>query len=530
MRDTLHIFRKDLRRLWPLACGVLVLLAIECWRNIEFPRHVALIVGNSWTERTAMIRALAYCLGLGVLIQQERLVGDRQYWITRPISWCPLIASKALFIAAFFVVPVLVLQSAALLANGFSPTDNWRLMLWNLVLLAMPGAVFAAIAAVTRNIVQFLFTTLVAVAGLIFVSDGMQQIHPSDSFVSTTTIGSIVASGGILAVCLAVLLLQYARRRTGVARSILVALGIFFTLPTRSDWHAGFAEAVARSRDASAAHPIELRFNSAAPPAPDQGLTLGEFASTRISIPVMVSGIPRGLQLASQRIAASVEAPDGSKWTWGWQAAGRLASYTDWSESTDWLPAEGSYWASVNIAPEFYGRIKDTPVRLRLQIALAAFTSPETTTMPLAQQHARIPGACVFSVADNLSEWRCHSCRTPGPSGPPLAEDFFGCANPFHFTNAVRVRFDHGQSPGYWQDVCTPNYSPLPGTFDLSPWEMSGGVAYGLAATFQSSATPTPTKATIEVRGPLAYFEREIEIPSIRLGNYETSHTLGRSR
>ena len=97
MRQALHIFRKDVRYLWIEIAAVLLATALFMftdarsawnWRS-PLPRTVAAFLVNfllpfAWW--TVIVRA----------VHAETLTGDRQFWPTRPYSWRSLLAAKAL--------------------------------------------------------------------------------------------------------------------------------------------------------------------------------------------------------------------------------------------------------------------------------------------------------------------------------------------------------------------------------------------------------------------------------------------------
>ena len=83
MRITLHIFMKDTRRLRLEIAVTVALLAYLC----------EISTGNVWMPFRARPRpglicysALAWAFLLALLFHQEPLVGDRQFWLTRPYS------------------------------------------------------------------------------------------------------------------------------------------------------------------------------------------------------------------------------------------------------------------------------------------------------------------------------------------------------------------------------------------------------------------------------------------------------------
>jgi len=101
MNQILNIFRKDTRRFWPEIVLSLVITAA-----------FALIYPVQWLPGTGeRVRELQYLasvftglvpvswwLLIGRVVHAETLVGDRQFWITRPYEWKKLLGAKVLFL------------------------------------------------------------------------------------------------------------------------------------------------------------------------------------------------------------------------------------------------------------------------------------------------------------------------------------------------------------------------------------------------------------------------------------------------
>ena len=100
MHLMLHIFKKDLRRLWPAVLIMLALMAelarLDCWRKDSLATSA-----EGWLN---LLLPLTWACLIALLVQQESLVGDRHFWITWPYRWQALLGSKALFVLLFIHV------------------------------------------------------------------------------------------------------------------------------------------------------------------------------------------------------------------------------------------------------------------------------------------------------------------------------------------------------------------------------------------------------------------------------------------
>jgi hypothetical protein len=127
MRQILTIFAKDARRFWPetaiswaLLLG-LVLVYPNQWHQsapIASARFGWFNVSGGAAGFSAsclvVLVPLSWWILIVRLIHCERLVGDTQFWITRPYEWPKLLAAKLLFLAAFLYAPFFAAQCVLL--------------------------------------------------------------------------------------------------------------------------------------------------------------------------------------------------------------------------------------------------------------------------------------------------------------------------------------------------------------------------------------------------------------------------------
>jgi len=230
MRLALHIFRKDTRRFWweiTVTLGLLVALAYMDAHRIGF------IPGpmEGWLN---MLLPAAWAYLVGLVIHGEALVGDRQFWITRPYPWLALLMAKALFLLAFIQVSSFAADAAILAARGFQPMHYLpELLLKQLVLAVALTLPAVALATVTRNLPQFVFAAVViAVLGL-FSMTRVEQFWP---WVNVDQVRRAIALLVLTSFAAAIVYFQYSRRWTAASRAIgltaiLIAGTLFAYLP-----------------------------------------------------------------------------------------------------------------------------------------------------------------------------------------------------------------------------------------------------------------------------------------------------------
>jgi len=169
VRQTLHIFLKDLRGSRKWIVGWFALLMIGSWLAMRDPMEYDRWSVNNWFDLLTVLTAI---LGACWIVQQDRLVGTDSFWMTRPIYRRALLAAKALFIAAIFAVPPMLLQAAVLWRFGLE-AERWG---WAIVEMAVYWiaalSATVAMAAVTRSLGGFLvggiavFFSLMVLGGL----------------------------------------------------------------------------------------------------------------------------------------------------------------------------------------------------------------------------------------------------------------------------------------------------------------------------------------------------------------------------
>ncbi|HMD70296.1 MAG TPA: hypothetical protein VKF41_03080 [Bryobacteraceae bacterium] len=224
MHEVLAILKKDVRRLWwqigAAAAASAILGCMDARRAMAQPLIVEGLLN--------MLLPLVWACLIAQAIHHEALVGDREFWMTRPYRWPRLLAAKALFAALSVHLPSLVTDAAILAARGYNPVKALPQLLMKQLLLAegltLPAMVLAALVS---NLIQFvigipvLFVTLTAALGF-------QRAFPLPHAVAHLAIGFVAVAA------VPVALLQFRGRRTGLARilaaSTLLAAGLLATL------------------------------------------------------------------------------------------------------------------------------------------------------------------------------------------------------------------------------------------------------------------------------------------------------------
>jgi hypothetical protein len=212
-----HILRKDLRLLrWPTALVVLLLAPLaqlDAWRY-DYEAGLAETVLN-------ILVPLAWSLLIALAVQQEPLISDTAFWLSKPYRRGALLASKVLFAVIAVHAPLLLAHAVILAVHGFSPFASALLWKQAQVFLAVTIPSLA-IASVTSSLASFSWCAL-AVGAVAFVADsaliGRRNPYGPTDWIPLALVAGLVALGGLVLIAM-----QYARRTRWVARSIGCAI------------------------------------------------------------------------------------------------------------------------------------------------------------------------------------------------------------------------------------------------------------------------------------------------------------------
>jgi hypothetical protein len=399
MNQVLNIFRKDVRHLWIEIAASLALTIGFVWFDLR-----------EWSESRAMAYgagAVAYGLLSGLVVpllpiswmllivravHSESLVGDRQFWVTRPYDWKKLLAAKLLFILTFIILPLFLADVFLLAKAGFSPLSYlgallWLQLFWTLFLL-LPTA---ALATVTRNIGHMLLALLF----ILLFGIGMGIISsaiPNSGYASTTANACLFF---VAAAVVAVILLQYSRRKTNLSRRLLFSLGAIIALiliaaPYRTLIAHDFPLAVGSNA------PLQLTLLPSRPP--DEAAKIGN--SVIVHLPFTYSGMPKDSFVMLKGRMLTLTNAQGAHWDSGWQASGLSV-----------FPDQNSLNTDFYMPKEDFDRMKSSPVQAHLLLAFTLFRDHDQKQMIVPSGEFYVPDFG-FCTAQSIA-WSPLTCRIP---------------------------------------------------------------------------------------------------------------------
>ena len=410
MKQILHIFVKDAHHQWLeilISLAVTLALVLTCssrWRTGAAVSFSPLGLVSNLPDLLVFIVPLSWWLLISPVIHEEKLVGDRQFWITRPYDWKKLLAAKALFLIVFLYIPLLIAQSAMLERAGFSPFPSLRGLLYDSLLLTCVLVLpLVALATVTRNFARMTLALLGAVVCFVAIALLTSNAPPDRIAIPY---GNEIAFFLALSLFLAVIVVQYARRNAKVSWFLLGLLVVLFC---------GFALGGAPDNsqmDRNYPSPGEQRIGAAQFAYQKEGSEPSTFVTRQrdrvgISIPVTVSGVAEGTVTIPDFVKVTLQTPSGARWTFGWQP----------SSMDKLFPGERTMNAQFTMSRAVYDELLGKPLSVQATFALTQARADKVERLTLGQNDFAVPGVGVCSgirsFSENLDDIGLIACRAP---------------------------------------------------------------------------------------------------------------------
>jgi len=358
MRQAIHIFKKDLDHLWlEIAVMLALLVALVASELTRWPDLRPLGLAGGLRALLPALISIGWFVLIARVIHAEALVGDRQFWLTRPYSRRSLGAAKAMFALAVLGLPLLLAQATILAGEGFSLRENLAALLRNqtgLLAILLPAA---ALAAVTADLGKMVIGTLLLYVGILVLQTAIGPM---------SWIGGVLLLISLVVAAAVVVWLQYSRRRTSVSRlllgaSALLAVVVGAALPS------GASSAIqlwlsSERFDAASLH-IGLAHRRLNGVSSDAGASVG--------VPLRLT-LPANTHVTLNSIQVSIGAPDGANW----KSSSR--AYLLDSERPD------EPWLVLGVGPEMLVQIGHQAVTLRASLDLTVTLAEEAIPLDSA--------------------------------------------------------------------------------------------------------------------------------------------------
>jgi hypothetical protein len=478
MSQALHIFRKDVRhnRLQIAAYALILTLFVIIEPMVATGIRISNPVLPLLISLLKFLIPACWVVIIVRVVHAEALVGDRQFWITRPYRWQSLLAAKTLFIALVLVVPYLAMQCFMVAHAGLAPFNS------GLVIAAVRFGVGVWIPIfVVASVSSTLGTAVATVMGVLVVwASGLSFLVGRDGPRTDAPYSFAVLSIIFTCIFAAVLIGHYRQRNLQGARAALLSVVALFlalfvgyvqmsapflgNLLMQAQYPAGTAPELrlAFHEDLGRPH-VESKSNK-----PD--------AQLRVSLPVQLEGLDAAKRLIDLNASYTIDVK-GEHYTSPWRPVALLGG-----------------GMSLLVPHDLLDRIAGSPAHLHLTLDGTVLNPTETQTAALSEK---------FAVAGNGA---CSTIDVPG--------NFFRCAFSFHVPNPIRIepvtppacRTGQLQSAAvHTQDIGT-SFEPV----QVQVMNFGGGSGTDCRVTSVRSTLYQPGKN----------FSTTLDIPAVNLNNY----------
>ena len=403
MPQPLHIFRKDLMHLWPETLVTLLLFvafaatAPSGWSSSQYAGIAVLLAGFL----KLFLMPLSWLVVISRLIHDESLVGDRQFWTSRPYHWGMLLAAKILYLAAFLYLPFLLMQVYLLKHAGLYPTTAIPELLHNLLLLTVVIVVpLTAIAAVTGTFARMLLSTIGAVIYLIVVSLFLLYLvfrrMPPPGL-------EWVLYGLVIVLPAAVVVYQYATRNTRESRAMLIATPLLVAVLLLLTPAAAIVRQTypaARGNDPKLG-PLPAQFMPKTAPPGAVDVERGEVS---LQLPLTAAGLDEKSNYTVRGAQVTIDGAGGTHWTSPYmnELATQINSYRP----------EAVVLVAVPLG--VFEKVKDAPADVHLSLPAEHLRLEDATTWHSGKLPFSVPGHGVCSYApDDSAAAFWPTCRFP---------------------------------------------------------------------------------------------------------------------
>jgi len=418
MSQIVHIFKKDVRRQWPEILIALALLGVYTRRQVEIAPFDTVVDIRSLfifqiTRLVTPILVLFWAFLILRVVQDERLVGDRQWWVSKPYVWWELLLAKLVFICVFINVPLFFVQVFLVHHAGFSVGENF----FGLVLMQVTPVVLIlfslALGSLTRSLAQALLGVGIAVIILI-AAVWLESSLSHNTFGGSSKTLDALESFFVFAPFVLAPLWQFARRKTWTSRGILAgslaAAYLLSFIPSAS--HPEQSYTLIAANDA----PVHLTIPTIPEPEKTRNDWPDRVRTVPLNIPINASGATPGTVVLIDGINIAADSSEDSRWSTGWSP-----------QRVEIWPGEQRLNLGYSAKRKEYQEIKSKALNLHMQLLFSEYQETDPSVLRMSVQGFR--DACL---------------GTCGPS--PMYNGVIECRKPFRAASYM-ARFDAPKFP-----------------------------------------------------------------------------------
>ncbi|HLK08958.1 MAG TPA: hypothetical protein VKV30_13475 [Candidatus Angelobacter sp.] len=438
MSQTIHIFKKDVRRFsWEIVLSLL-LLALYGWcqpASWESPEVFLMKHGQSGNFRymgsmlLGPLLVLWWMVMLVRIVQEEAPAGDRQFWVTRPYRWPNLLAAKALLFMLMVNLPLLLIQLCLLAAAGFSPLHSLgRLLMLHLTLATwlLPVGALAVIAGGRTQLSRAAIVVLVFLIIWVFAgSTGFDVVIFQAG--SKPTAWDWAGRLLLISIPLVVILRQYALRKTAQARWILLGGALVITAVSFAQPRSTLNEAEYPPLAPGSGHDFQVKMQKPSESSHNDFIP-GTSRAVRVSLPLFSEGVASGDVVQVVAFKVTLEAPDGTRWSSDWQSEYSVVQAEPAQAQNSSAKTDHKIRTTLAVDKSFFDRNRNSAVNIHLVTAAVLFRDHESPVIVQANGEFAIQGIgkCVLTQESFFRIW-CRSALAPLPMLGITSRSFKKC-------------------------------------------------------------------------------------------------------
>jgi hypothetical protein len=457
----------------------------------------------------------------GAIVHLEPIPGVSQDWLARPIPRGALLLEKSLYVVVTVAGPILVANIFLGVANGFPLRSvlfhTTTYVLYLLFHIVLP---IFALASVTRNMTE----AFILGCGSAFIIGASLTLVEFANSSSHGTIAAVMGSGvgwigetvrlGLAGIAAAMILgVQYFRRKTFVARALMVGFGLLILGSQIFPWKTAFTiqERISGSAN-SAAHvqvafdPAQARYKSPVNIVSSPGRQRGGGENdANVFLPLRLMGVGDDEILLTDHADVQLMSPEGRP------------EYHGTGETFEVMREElgssrSTFYEKIVFPGLVYREVKDRATQMQIEFSLTLFGLTHSYSVPALNGSERMPGWgwCETQLNEAGTAVELH-CLQQG-KGPICGAVFL--------ENSITGERNPPRS------MCRSDYAPyldrpLPDSLERFGTILPFRDPTALAKYPVDGARLAQSHIVIRVYEPEEHFTRSLSIPQIKLQDWD---------
>lgn len=371
MRLIVLTLTKDARRLWPVVMLSWLILATLAYAD-RWRADWSVSPTEGWLN--LLLPAVWACLA-ALLVLQDPLVGDRHFWMTRPLRWPALLAAKLILVVAAIHVPLFLADVYVLVARGFALSPYlFGLLAKQVLFFAAVILPAIALATLVRSFTHFVVFLFAIGAGMAVITGGpwaLPSLDPQLSDFRDTALLLVLAATAAAITCVQYAFRLGSRVRIAAGCGALAATAVYCYLPLEVEYAAAGSDTGVPS--------VTVRTAGA-----DESVRRAAWSESRetMMIPISIGPVDEGVHYRIPYIEVELVMSDGTHIRSKRARSDLLSDEVDLMAYPHITSQDGpADWILLYISDTAWSRLQGAQVQIRGWMALDFYRYGETVTM-----------------------------------------------------------------------------------------------------------------------------------------------------